>query len=521
MPPKAKQATKIEAVVPVQPVEEPTGEAVSFTPSSGGLLWRALSKHSYGKFQPIAELGDNAAAAILQCSPVDGEIRFKNDFSLKRGSVETVGGQQFPVDPVELARVFTYGGLRPTRLNEHGCGLNTSLAILNPENNDWKIEIKISDDKVFLVQAPYHDKMTLSKTNVYSGQPGPRNGSVVSFPITKKHFQELYASKDAKMTKEEDLHKRIECQISHFWMMNDEVIEGKIKLYYNDVYVPPFSLHRQDICTEYIDDYHNSEIFLDSGAVVKIEQYKLSDKARRGIPGSTWFKFGLNHNGVYLFKNGRFIEEIHGDDERKLYSRFIGAVPDNHQNGMVILVNMKGTQEQLPHTTPTKNRFPESTLLNELVCKVNEKIIRPKGHEHHSEEQKVAKFKENLERSIHLLPRNPYPHFKVEQEKTFKMNDKLTSPKLDLVATYDDSTVQVFEAKDKPAVLPEYIQQLHFYWLLLKSSPELEGKELQMALLCDLKDDWKPNDNLLHYISLYSESGFTFEVWNYSMKKLL
>jgi hypothetical protein len=182
---------------------------------------------------------------------------------------------------------------------------------------------------------------------------------------------------------------------------------------------------------------------------------------------------------------------------------------------------MKGNQEQLPHTTPTKNRFPESTLLNELVSKVNDKIIRPKGHEHHSEEQKVTKFKENLERSIRLIPRNPYPHFKVEQEKTFKMNEKLTSPKLDLVATYNDSMVQVFEAKDKQSVFPEHIQKLHFYWLLLKASPELEGKDLQMALLCDLKDDWKPNDNLLHYISLYSERGFTFEVWNYSLKKLM
>lgn len=528
MPARGKKAAKNEIVVPqttveeISPVEESfTDEDVSFTPSSGGLLWRALSKHSYGKFQPIAELGDNAAAAILHTLPNEGgEIRFKHDFGTKRGSVETVGGLRFPVDPIELARVFTYGGACPTKLNEHGCGLNTSLAILNPGNNDWKLEIKTNEEKVYVVEAPYHDKMRLKKTRVYSGQPGPKNGSVISFPITKDRFQDLYVSKQAKMN-DEDLHRRIQWQIAHFWMMNEEVIEGKIRLYYNDILVPPFSLRNHTIWDEYIEDAYNSEAELSTGASIKVEQYKLNEKAKKGIPGSTWFKFGMSYNGIFLFKNGRFIEEIHSDDERKLYSRFLGHAPHNDHNGIIILVNMKGNQEQLPHTTPTKNRFPESDLLDELVTKVKYKIKQPKGHEHQSEEQKVTTFKESLERSIESIPGNPFPHFKVEQEKTFKMDDKLVSPKLDLVATYNDTNVQIFEAKDKSTVLPEHIQQLHFYWLLLKSSPELEGKKLQMTLLCDLKDDWKPHENILHYISLYSETGFTFEIMNYSRKKLL
>lgn len=498
-----------------------SSDEVSFAPSSGSMLWEALAKHSYGKFQPIAELGDNAAAAILHGTPIDGEIRFKNNFETMIGSVETVGGIPFPVNSNELARVFTYGGKRPTKLNEHGCGLNTSLAILNPENDAWKIEIKANTDTIYIVEAPFNDKMSLKRTNTYSGQQGPKSGSVISFPIKKERFQELYRTKQPKMIDEELLHNRIKCQISHFWMMNDEIVSGKIKLYYNDEPIKPFSLHSNDIYHEYIEKTNNKEISLSTGAIVKIEQYQLRENAKKEIPGSTWFKFGLSHNGIFLFKNGRFIEEVHSDDERKLYTRFIGHAPHNSHNGMVILVNMTGNQEQLPHTTPTKNRFPESQLLQEVVEKVTDKIERPAGHEHNSEDAKVSDFKDKLEKSITMFPGNPYPHFKVEQEKTFKMSDKLSSPKLDLVATFDDTHIDIYEAKDKMTVLPEHIQQLHFYWLILKSSPDLEGKEITMKLLCNLSDEWKPNENLLHYISLYNETGFTFGVWNYNMKKLM
>ncbi len=118
-----------------------------------------------------------------------------------------------------------------------------------------------------------------------------------------------------------------------------------------------------------------------------------------------------------------------------------------------------------------------------------------------------------------MIPGNPYPNFRIEQEKTFKLDDSMNSPPLDLVVTYNNTMVQIFEAKDSPVIKPEYFQQLHFYWLHMKKAKDLEGKDVTMNLLCNLPNDWKPSENIRFYLDMYRDEGLEIGIWNFNQTK--
>lgn len=520
MVPPLEQVVHQVQVTPSNEMNEKNEEEIDFNTSNGMMLWHALSKNNYGKFQPIAELIDNAISAIQQKTPIEGSVHLRIDFDTNQGSVEHRGGVTFSTTKQELHRIFSYGGKKPTKLNEHGCGIKTSLAILNPDNNSWKIEIKREDDSVYSIEAPYGDNMRMKKETNYSGMKGSHAGSFIRFPISKDRFQDLYRRKVIKMTNLDELHNRIQQEMSHFWMMNENIKNKNIKLYYNDILIHPFSFREDKIFDAYVEKIENKSKSIENGAYIQIDQIELKEDAKKGVKGSNWFKYALNSNGLYLYKNGRFIEAVNGDDDRKLYTRFIGNSPHNGHNGKIALVNMVGEQDQLPPTTPTKNRFPDSPELESLIKVVNEQIdTSSNAHVHRSEEQRVAKFKEDLEKMIKMIPGNPYPNFRIEQEKIFKLHDSMNSPPLDLVVTYNTTMVQIFEAKDSPVIKPEYFQQLHFYWLHIKKAKDLEGKDVTMNLLCNLPDDWKPSENIKYYIDMYKEAGLEFGIWNFKTIK--
>lgn len=484
-------------------------------PDNSNAAWGAWASQDYDCFQPIVELDDNAIAAILALKGGSGSIYHAFDFEKSVGSIEHSGGITFPLNPTEIARCFTYGDKCPTLLNEHGCGLKSSLAILDPYNKSWKIYIKYVQDGVMKVKsicAPYTSSMILRDETEWPGEnKTAENGSYITFPLDKRRFNRLYQKKDEASMK--DLHERIKCQLTHMWMKLDEMIEGRIQMFYNGDRLVPFCFGHERL-REYVDNITNNEFTLSTGAVVYVQHIVVNSKGKTKLPGSYTFKRAMTANGAYLFKNGRFIESINDDEPARgdLYSRIIGGVPDNHHNGNIILVNMVGTQPTLPPSVPTKNRFQSHELFDELLDKLYEIVKKSFVMSKAEKEAKIADgYAVRTEKSMKVWN----PHVIFESEKTFPLGEVRT-PQIDLVVTNEDKR-ELIEFKRGVTPATSDIGQLFMNWALAKKSPENERKTLKPVLILRAlsSQDQKISDTIKTYLTILKEEfGFAPEIRN-------
>lgn len=457
-------------------------------PDNSNAAWCAWASQDYDHFQPYVELGDNAFAAILGAAAdgkcISGEIRIVFDFDANVGSIEHSGGRTFPLNVAELARCFTYGGKSPTKLNEHGCGLKSSLAIIDPANEQWKIYIKYVSDgmlKVKRVSAPYSNKMTLyDETSWIGHNKNVENGSFITFPIDKSRFSSIYQKKDKALMA--DIHDRIKCEFTHMWMKVDEFIDGRIQMYYNNEKIMPFSFGAEGL-QDYISKIKNTEFALTSSAKIKVQHVALSEAAssRKGLTGSYKFKRAMSSNGAYLFKNGRFIEHINIDEASRgnLYTSIFGSVPDNHHNGNIVIINMIGNQEQLPATVPTKNRFKGSALFDELIEALNRNIDKPMQKRDGKEACDVEKYVDKLKHTLKQYK----PGATVETEIKFNHADGNTQfAPIDIVVT-DGNERKIIECKRSIGPTKDDIGQLFINWMVAKNLPVNEAYTLKPVLL--------------------------------------
>lgn len=461
-----------------------TGDGIPFViPDNSNAAWAAWASQDYDCFQPIVELIDNAIAAITKFGifVIFGMIYITFDPEKNVGSIEHSGGTTFSLDPIEIARCFTYGEKCPTRLNEHGCGLKSSLAILDPYNTSWKIYIKYVHDGVLKVKsicAPYTSSMTLRDEAEWPGQNKTAEpGTYITFPLDKRRFSRLYAKKEEASMK--DLHERIKCHLTHMWMKMDEMVEGKIQMFYNGDRLTPFSFGSESL-REYVNRIDNKTFALSTCAVVDVQHIVLTEgKGKTKLPGSYMFKRAMTANGAYLYKNGRFIEAINDNEAARgnLYTAIFGSVPDNHHNGNIVLVNMKGEQAALPPSVPTKNRFQSHELFDELLDKLKDNIAIVVSKVE-KEAVLADEYTTKLEKSI----KSVFPHATFEREKSFKLSDDVRTPPIDLVMTVGvDRSIMEFKRNVLPTVGD--IEQLMMNWILAQNSPENEGKTLKPVLV--------------------------------------
>jgi hypothetical protein len=502
---------------PVQPVQLSTqvpSEVIEI-PDNSCALWGALASQDYDHFQPFVELIDNAIAAIIS-AVCQGRIYINFNFDSTTGSIEHSGGKTFPLDKTELIRVLTYGGVHATRLNEHGCGLKSSLAILDPTNRVWKIYFKFVENgllKVKSISAPYSNKMSICDEPEWPGaDKTAENGTYITFPVSKDRFVNMYQKKTPVM---EDLHDRIKCHFTHMWMKLDEFIEGKLKMEYNSSPILPFSFGAEKV-NEFVSSTKNTEFKLKSGAPVKVQHIMLSEKApsRKGLPGSYKFKRAMCSNGAYLFKNGRFIESIHTDDAMRgnMYTSIFGSAPHNNHNGNIVLVNMIGNQDELPPTVPTKNRFQGSNLFDELIELLSTNIIKPEK----SAEEKEAVLSEDYSTRIEKIYRRHFPTATFEREKSFPYSNgtSRTAP-IDLVISYN-KTRELIEFKKNIRPAKDDIGQLFMNWAIVKKLPENEEWELKPTLVYCAANTTENliGDSIVNMLDILSEYGFNPEIRN-------
>jgi hypothetical protein len=472
--------------------------------SSGKTLWTVLSKTRYDEddcFQPIIELLDNSFASKATI------IRLDIDIEKGRSSIED-NGVGLPIDSNGLNRCFTYGSKEPTDLNEHGCGLKTSLAILDPNDETWSIAWKRSNN-IYQLKAPYSCETHIAMPiKTWVGKMTDCSGTYINFPISKDNFSSLYSKTNAKKHAD-DIIKRVEQELAHRWMRYPKFMSGAIQLFLNDKEVKPYSIPRSwdDVEEPIIKDSK-----LSSGAIITLEMYHL----KRDLPGSTWFKKNMSSNGFYLYKNGRMIQKINSGS---LYKRFSGAVPDNHHNGFITIVNVTGNQLACPVTVPTKNKFIGDGMFEEMADFVNKHVSGKinKKDPILSEESLMVSFRDM--RNLNFQDESTY-NFNLKESRHFEGNN-MSTPQIDGIEEFEGK-INVFEAKrDSILALQTVLQIFGNYILFCKQSEKDIRTKIPIVLL--QADSIKLDSKIIGTIEALAEAskfGFPLEIWNYKSKKL-
>ena len=506
MPPKS--------IIPFASVVKATTEAnvavCEFNTSMGNDFWFSLSKNEYGALQPIHELLDNAIAAIITpvITPGSNQIHIEMDFKTGLGKIEHIGGKTFPTDAEGLSRCFTYGGAAPTALNEHGCGLKTSLAILDPGNSTWAIFIKTSLTDMYTVKAPYNNRLSLYPLKEWPGRnKGNECGSIIQFPITKERFKSLYSDKHSVMS---DLDKRIRCELSHMWMTQDSISRGIVKFYYNGEPVTPFNFRSDDVHESVQSIPLAKTVFpCKTGAKLELEQIRLKETART-VKGSHWFKYAQTANGIYLFKNGRFIEKF---SDGANYRYVMGGDPHHNHNSNIIIANLTGTQKELPVTSTTKNSFLKTTAaFEEVIDIIAAKIIKP-NTEHKSEEMILQDYIKKQKDTLASLGMNPT----FTDQKTYVIEDGVSSPPIDFIMELNND-ISIYEAKRVPALQLSTIEQIFANFLFAKKANPVKTIKSFILLNAVSTADARITDQHKTIIQLYRDIApdFHLTIQNYA-----
>jgi hypothetical protein len=474
--------------------------------------WVAWSKQQHSPRQSIDELVDNAIAAIQAGVSGSGKVYVRLTFDTHTGYIEHSGGTTFPTDE-GIIRCLTYGGQNPTLLNEHGCGLKTSLAILDPENKGWKIFIKRTESgvlKFYRISAPYSNQMSISRVTAWPGEDkSAEPGSLIQFPITQSLFKGFFKTGTKMDNKDKEIGVRFKNHLAHMWQCVEKILNGDIQLFYNGEKVTPFSFRNPDVL-DYVDVYRSKKVYpLSAGGKAEIVEIKLKDIAR-SIPGSNIFKYGLQAIGTYIFKNGRCIEAINNDDARNLFTAIYGQRPHNSLNGIIHIINLVGQQDVLPATVPTKNRFVDSPLFDEVVTLISNNITKMWIVEDDRCEGEIRDtFKAKRER---MMRSAGIVGYSIEKGRGVSLGG-IYGPPMDLFEKNGSKyTVMEFKKNIRPTV--QDFHQLLGYWTYAREA--YPDKDMHASLYLAPSTDFQmtsENKALLHVLS--KEYNFCPKIYDY------
>lgn len=471
-------------------------------------LWRTLANNEYeDSMQPISEIVDNSFAAESTL------IKITLDFDKNRGSVED-NGKGFPVTPDELSRCFTYSPDTrvQTSLNEHGCGLKSSLAILDPLDETWAIAWK--NQKMYQVRAPYSSMTHSAKEiNNWPGKITDKTGTLIEFPVQRKQFTSLYSKKGTSMA---NVMSKIKEELSQYWMRYPKFANGIIKMYMNDEQIIPFVVPHDD--TNYVSSVKNFSCTLSSGAKLDGSHYVIAQH----IPNS-WFRKTITANGIYMFKNGRMIQKV---TSGSLYKQITQLDVNTTLNGNIAVVNVYGEQKDLPITVPTKNKFkPSHNPIFDEVIKILQKEIKFEAtvEKHESEESLLSKFEKTRSDAFGSEDFD----YKFILKEHFKFNeDNLNSPQLDALEIIDKKAI-VYEAKRENKVALQHINQLYCNWILsidaIREKYVNIDKVIPVLIINTERDGYILTDGLKTKIKKLSDNskvGFPIEIRNYENAEL-
>jgi Histidine kinase-, DNA gyrase B-, and HSP90-like ATPase len=475
--------------------------------SSYSTLWKTIRKHSYSQkaLQALCELIDNAITSvnemITQIPKYSGKIEVTIDFENQTASIED-NGTGFPNDEDKLSVAFSYGCPNPHGLSEHGCGLPAALSIFDESNRDWKIFWKNGDSKIYKLEAPMQDCITIEDSHDdWIGNIHDNTGVFIQFPFPEECTDSLYTKSAPRKKDVEDRMKQLFKQI---YMYEPSFKEGKIRLFVNGEEIRPFQFSHDDV--EYIKSIPT--INLTSGGNVDITLVKIKENIK-----DSWFKSTQGACGIYTWKCGRHIQHIHSG---LLFEKLSNRTMHPQFSGKFVLISMSGKQEQLPATDPTKSTINETDpLFQELCNSARDQIhaffakfgIDDLKEDEKQERDLIVDFRNMRDTQFKDLEGIDY---KYEVNKTLGL-----SPPIDFIETINKN-ITIYEAKkDNKASISSVLQLYGNYILASKNLEERQIKDAVLLINAE-KGSRIINDNLVAQIkSLDSAYKFPIQIKNY------
>ena len=435
-------------------------QQMNITPPAG-LLWKGIGGHFNNYMQIICEFIDNSVANLE-----DGEFPInmihisvtENENQILTSIEDT--GSGIPRD--DLERCITIGetpegdNLR----NEHGFGLKHALAASNPENDNWGIFTKCTEDiqeRIYRrVTAPYtyqiNQEIINSEILPWPGQTAYSgfSGTLVTFTSST----EMWNTVSSRPTRFATLVERLIERIGYIYstIINDNRATINISSFplagdgRNHVPIPavmPFWVE------SYSPEPNNVETDLGNGVIDL--QYHFG-KIRQSDTHTECYRANVQQQGAEIRLNGRLIAD-------KLFKEIWNREPNPAFNHFRAVIDIKCEERgRVPPTLTHKDGFKRTDRYAALIQKIIE--IHPNPP---SEYTPTTTTENNLrDRVMELKQAHMHGNPTIESEvNVFRALD--ADVRADMYIRTDDQQVIVYECKkDRTRVLDLY--QLVMYW---------------------------------------------------------
>lgn len=438
----------------------PTSDFDILNSPSADDLWSGIGGHFDNICQILCEFVDNSVSNFIKHDLDIRDVNIKIEETVENGPV-LITISDTGTGIIHLDEAFTLGcrNASETPLNEHGFGLKHALASANPNNDDWKIMTRTSEDAQLgqykVISSPYSLGSNFKGKIVNDAWKGEEEtGTIVSFSCSRELLQTARKGIPGQAKNLENYCKYIAEDLGFIYAGVLSQANLSLTIISIDINNKKKKDSVHPIVPEWLDFYEpngNNEIKKDlGGGEVKLN-YKFG--SIRESDYLKYYKRSMSTSGVEIRINGRIMaynvfKDIWGIEKHNSYNYFLGQIDIISQN-----------RNALPRTRSSKNGIregdPKLNALYEWIKTIipnPPKVINEDTHETELFDQ-LCKLK-NLHGGGQVWA----------SVQEYAYANLTHNPKIRIDLYYvDHDDITIYEGKRKKTE-PKDVYQLLMYW---------------------------------------------------------
>lgn len=426
-------------------------------PSSDGTFWRGLGGHFSSLTQIISEFVDNSISGFIE-SPIPHAHISVNLMRLKNGDVkiQVIDNAQGIKD---LDSAFELGSVKgkSSSLNEHGFGMKHALASANPENDNWVITTRTTEDvkknQYKVISAPY--KFDDFEAELYEGSDiDSKTGTKIEFTASKDLFRTIVSGLQGNYQTLSSISKILAEDLGYIYatFIKDEVAsiliefheEGQEKEFLKVTAIEPL------VESTIAPGNNQEEVDLGSGKV--LIDYKFSKLSESRHFKKHYLKT-MSTSGVEVRINGRLLAS-------NIFKEIWGIEKHNSYNYLLVQINIISQDPgRLPRTTTSKTGIrQDDDKLSALYKWIQRKLPTPKP------DSKLSDDKIDLLAQLRDAKKPHISDTDIINLEQYAYNTLVDQNKIriDLYLVQNNEVI-VYEGK-KDKTTPQDVYQLMMYW---------------------------------------------------------
>lgn len=425
-------------------------------------LWKGLGGNFDSLTQIINEFIDNSLSDFIKFN--QSEIKkIIIRVTEKEGDIYKIEIEDTGSGIKDLTSAFSIGSTASqlTSLNEHGFGLKHSLAAANPENNNWSIKTRTSNnkenDEYYEIRAPFNlssqKVLKIEGISAWNGiQP---TGTIIAFDVSKSLLRTIVRGLRGNYEKLESFMDVLAEDIGYTYGTYISNNTASISIRYKEIgmanIVTKDISEVKPVYTDIINPGINStNIDLGTGEVTVDYEFLQAEESNN----KKYYLANMATSGVEIRINGRLLAS-------NLFSEIWGIEKHNSYNYILIRLNIKSENaDRLPTTTTNKTGLKQDdSKLEVLYDWIRTKLPEPKRRPSLSRDE-VDLFNQLKDLKLNTL-KDYDPALIVEREMHAftSLQEKI---RIDLYQSFQEATT-IYEGK-KDKTTPQDVYQLLMYW---------------------------------------------------------